>query len=544
MQLVLLQALDALRDGLSPFVVKVLVEKEGPLWHQLPRIHRLVPTPPQLAEEPPYGEEGPVLDTALLLKIIDSDSYWYRTFRRRMPGVSRWVIGSLRELRTRVSHNDGTDPLFHNRSLALQYLGHIELVLRAIDSPAAQRLPALLAPLRLTPWSLFLQLSTGRNRWSLLFWFGVVLSLVTGWWLIDYGGSQRIVQASLVIGTPDTRLERYQPVAEALEQRLRLANPLLDLLGQRVDVRVETAASYPEAISRLRAHRWDVLLGFSPVVSMEALELGYRPIGVMFPSEPLYRSIFYTRRTSALASLTDLAASSRIALGDYFSATKYYVPMSLLKGRTLRVIPNQSTAQILSLVRGGTAEVGVMAGDPQRFSRLNPDLKVLGISPLLPQSVVALSPILADRDRDALHEVLLALPPKVRSRDNGNFGAGARPDYRKLRRQVDEGRALSACLSKTGEQLTLFCPPSTRIIALEGWIDSVEPQLDQLQLNGQMIDGHSFQLRAPRSLVAQVASFQVLEELKGRRLRARIPVQNQIMQSFSVFNPNQIEILP
>jgi len=212
---VLLKGLDALRDGLKPFVVTVLEEKEGPLWHQLPRIQRLVLAPPSLGDEPPYGDEGPVLDTALLLKIIDSDSYWYRTFRRKMPGVSRWVIGSLRELRNRVSHNDGTDPLFQDRALALQYLGHIEVVLRSINSPESQRLPPLMAPLRSTPWSLLLQLSTGRSRWSLLFWFGISISLVTGVWSIRYFGSERITQASLVIGTPDTRLERYQPVAEA-----------------------------------------------------------------------------------------------------------------------------------------------------------------------------------------------------------------------------------------------------------------------------------------------------------------------------------------
>jgi ABC-type phosphate/phosphonate transport system substrate-binding protein len=537
-------ALDALRDGLRPFVVKVLEEKEGPLWHHLPRIQRLVPTPPQLGDEPPYGDEGPVLDTALLLKIIDSDSYWYRTFRRRMPGVSRWVVGSLRELRNRVSHNDGTDPLFHDRVLALQYLSHIEVVLRSIDSPETHRLPPLMAPLRSTPWSLFLQLSTGRSRWSLLYWFGISIGLVTGVWSIRYFSSERISQATLVIGTPDTRLERYQPVAEALEQRLRLANPLLDLLGQRVDVRVETAASYPEAISWLHRHHWDVLLGFSPVVSMEALEHGYRPIGVMFPDEPLYYSIFYAKRTSNLSSLADLMFNSRIALGDYFSATKYYVPMSLLKGRTLRVIPNQSTAQILSLVRGGNADVGVIAGDPQHFSRLNPDLKVVGISSLLPQSIVAISPSLSDRDSDVLREALPALPVKVRSRDTGNFAAGAKPDYRRLRRQVDEGRALSACLSKAGEQLTLSCPPSRRIIALEGWIESVELQQEQLKIRGRMIDGHPFQMIASSNLLAQVVSFQLLDELRGKRIRARVPVQDRIPLTFSVHNPNQIEILP
>jgi hypothetical protein len=91
----LAQALDSLRDGLRPFVVKVLEQKEGPQWYAHPRVQRMVPLPPVLDDEPPHGPESPVLDLALVLKLIGSDCYWYRTFRPQLPGISRWQIDSL-----------------------------------------------------------------------------------------------------------------------------------------------------------------------------------------------------------------------------------------------------------------------------------------------------------------------------------------------------------------------------------------------------------------------------------------------------------------
>jgi hypothetical protein len=90
------------------------------------------------------------------------------------------------------------------------------------------------------------------------------------------------------------------------------------LRGDKIDVRIEGARSYPEAVAQLKARSWDVLLGFSPVVSMEALDAGYRPIGRMFPQEPEYRSILFTRKGSRLREITDIKPETRITLGDFF----------------------------------------------------------------------------------------------------------------------------------------------------------------------------------------------------------------------------------
>ena len=222
---VLLQSLDALRDGLRPFVVAVLREKEGPQWSEHPRVQRMVAAPPALEGEAPYGPEGPVLDLALLLKLIGSDSYWYRTFRPRLTGISRWQIDSLRELRNRIAHNDGEDPLFRTASLALPYLTTMEQLLGVISSDQATVIAQLRSRLQRSRPQAITTLLLGRSRWSLLFWPMVVAGIGAAAWLIDYDRSPRLARSTLVIGTPDRRLERYLPLERYLELRLRPAQP-------------------------------------------------------------------------------------------------------------------------------------------------------------------------------------------------------------------------------------------------------------------------------------------------------------------------------
>ena len=99
-------------------------------------------------------------------------------------------------------------------------------------------------------------------------------------------------QRTVVIGTPDRRLERYLPLEQHLEGRLRPSQFLRALRGEKIDVRIEGARSYPEAVAHLRARRWDVLLGFSPVVSMPA-NMASRAMTVGMPeSMPFLRINF------------------------------------------------------------------------------------------------------------------------------------------------------------------------------------------------------------------------------------------------------------
>jgi ABC-type phosphate/phosphonate transport system substrate-binding protein len=538
----LLKALDLLRDGIRPFVVAVLEEKEGPQWFSHPRVQRMVSAPPSLDGEAPYGAEGPTLDLALLLKLIGSDCYWYRTFSPRLSGISRWQIDSLRELRNRVAHNDGTDPLLTSAPLLLPYLATMEQLLRAVGSEHAVEIGKLRGALQRRRRQLVRDLALGRSRWSAPFWLATSAVLGAGVWIGDYLSSPKLERDTLVIGTPDRRVERYLALEQHLEAELRPNHILRALMGDKVNVRIEGARSYPEAVAHLRARRWDVLLGFSPVVSMEAIREGYRPIGQMFPTSPEYRAILFATKGSNLESLDDITAATRVALGDFFSATKYYVPMSLLRGRRARLTLDLSTAEIVEQVRSKRADVGAMAGNPQVFERINPGLKILASSDSLPQSIVALSPSLADQDRDRLRLALLSAPPSVRETNAANFGPGAVPDYRAFARQVSEGKAFSACINDRAPDLKLHCPSTDRIRSAEGWIEDVKPDGNQIRIRFSTADRQAFTLQISRELLEQSAVFRVLNELRGRSLKVIARERLWERAPLVIQTPHQLEI--
>lgn len=542
--ILLIQALDALREGLRPFVLGVLQEKDGADWFAQPRIQRMVSVPPSHEGEAPYGPEGPVLDLALLLKLIGSDSYWYRTFRPRLPGISHWQIDSLRELRNRVAHNDGEDPILTTASLALPYLNTMEQLLQVVGSDQSLVIRQIRARLQRSRRQVVVDLFLGRNRWSVWFWLLLLSCLAGGYWLVEYMRAPRLNRSFLVIGTPDRRLQRYLPLEQFMEASLRPAQFWDAVKGKKIDVRMEGARSYPEAVANLRAGRWDVLLGFSPVVSLEAVKSGYRPIGRMFPDETEYRSILFTRKGSSLRQLNDITLATRIALGDFYSATKYYMPMSLLQGRSARILVNLSTAEIAEQVRRGVADIGAMAGNPSAFVKRNPGFQILATSLPLPGSIVALSPQLSDLDRDRIRQALFSAPFSVRGPGAANYGTGSIADYRLFARRVAEGKVFSACLAYGEGLLQLRCPPHDEIAAVEGWIDDARPETDRIRLTIATPDHRVVSLLAERALLDQVAVFEVLHDLRGRAVRVHALRSSWQRQPLVVSTPHQLEIDP
>jgi serine/threonine-protein kinase len=242
--------------------------------------------------------------------------------------------------------------------------------------------------------------------------------------------------------------------------------------------------------------------------------------------------------------LHNITAKTRLALGDLFSATKYYVPMSMLQGRNALVTLNLSTAEIVEQIRTGKADVGAMAGNRREFESLNPQLQVLTTSDPLPASLVALSPELTDLDRDRLRYALLDAPISVRGAATANFGPGDKPDYRPFNRRVAEGKAFSACLQKRSGQLNLSCPAADRIEVVEGWIEDVRPDGDRIRIQLSTADHRPLVLLVERSLLEQSAVFKVLDELKGRSVRVLALQKILARQPVTLETPHQLEIRP
>lgn len=606
-------ALDASRDGLRPFVAGSLARQFGNAWHQHPKVRRMV-------LGPPYGREGPTLDAALLLKLLVDSYYWNLLFCNTFRARNRWRIDSLRDLRNRLAHDQGDDPLFQSPQSALGLLESMEILLRAVlhtveaerqeaverqaaaTSPAAaqnsaaqegsaplarasaqqsaaeadsaiaaqssatlrlafasQRQAAAAGLARVQAISRQIALGLIERFWCLAtfqapgakrFWAALLAGLGLSAVLIDYFRSPRIRAERLVIGTPHQRLDGYRSLEAELERRLKPYRLIDHLRGRRVDVILTNADSYPRAVAELKRLHWDVALAYSPIVSMATLDYGYRPIGVMFPDSKGYTGVMFTRKDSPIRSLSDLKPDSTVALGDYYSATKYFVPMSLLKGRRVTLLPDLQVAEIFDLVRDGKADVGVAArsfeeGQPSdefNPTRAEEGFRVIGRGLPLPASVVALSPKLDDGDRRVLARLLMDLPAQVRTRDQANYGLGVIPDYGPMQRLVAEVRAFSACLTLDGSVLSIACPPGLTIVAHDLWIDDVSLAGTAVVLKATSISRRPMTIRIERSLLQQLVSVESPSELNGRHLQVLLPATAG-PGPHPILHPNQIELL-
>jgi hypothetical protein len=216
--------------------------------------------------------------------------------------------------------------------------------------------------------------------------------------------------------------------------------------------------------------------------------------------------------------------------------------MSLLRGRWTTITLNLSTAEIADLVRSGKADVGAMAGNPKSFKSLNPSFEILVASPLLPASLIALSPELADLDRNRLQQALIAAPDSVKGKTAANYGPGSVPDYHYFARQVAEGKAFSACLRNREGVFNLQCPGSDRVAVVEGWIDDAGPIGDQIRINMTTADQRRLTLIVDRSLLEQSSVFKTLNELRGRGLKV-LTLQNILLtRTIAIESPHQLEI--
>jgi ABC-type phosphate/phosphonate transport system substrate-binding protein len=532
----LTKGLEELREGLRPFIERVLIERDGKEWHQHPRIQRIVSVQAQ-----EYAEKGPSLDIALLLRIIGSEANWQRTFRNKLPGTSLWMIDSLRDLRNRIAHDDGSDPLFKNRQLTLQLLNNMHLILDAAKCEQARAIEELILMLNPSARNKAIRLLTGRSRWSIPAAGLVLTAAITTGLVEQHKLSPKVDNPVITIGTPDPKAKEYQQLTQEIEKRLRRKSLIDHLMGKRVEVRLEKANSYPEAMARVKNHEWQILFGYSPVVSMLAVEVGYRGIAVMFSDNPNYRSLFFAKRDSAIIDLNSVNRKTRVALGDPYSASKYYVPISILKGRKMTIIENNSTSEIVSLVKNGKADIGVIAGSRKDFQAKHKDLKVISTSNTLPQSIVAVSPYVSDNDRITLQKVLLSIPQNARNLGKADYGPGAQPSYGVMRRIVELAKSLSACIkAETGETI-IACPKDSEITTYDGWIDEITPYNSHIDIRVGTTSGNSIILESTRELLNKVTIFETLENLKNRRVRINVVRGTGKNRGvYALTSPNQI----
>lgn len=205
-----------------------------------------------------------------------------------------------------------------------------------------------------------------------------------------------------------------------------LADYLRSHFGNKVQVIVDgdRSISYSEVRNRLVRKEWDIVFTLSPMLSVAAKDNEYTFVAQMFPNNPsYYQSALFVKSNSSIKSLNDLKPTTTIALGDFNSASSFYMPAYDLFGKTLRVDMGHRSNKILEMVKTKQADVGSAA-----LSNIENDnsFRIIHLSRQIPGSNVYLSSKLSILT-GKYSKVILDAPSSIKQQ--ANYGAGEEPDY-------------------------------------------------------------------------------------------------------------------
>jgi len=242
------------------------------------------------------------------------------------------------------------------------------------------------------------------------------------------------------------------------EDYLLLRDYLQQELGSEVaDVVIEGGAdsSYQDAQNNIALKKWDVVFALSPMNGMRAKDNGYQWVARMFPDyTPTYQVALFVRQDSPIQSINDITSNTKIALGDSNSASSFYIPSYNLYGKSITVMKDNESSEIIELVASGEADIGsVVHGRVQDDRRF----RVLDVSQEVPGGGVYLSPKLPPTVSDKIAQILMNAPPEIKDQEEANYGAGDEPNYEVLRLislRVDE---ILSCADFSQNPVQFFC---------------------------------------------------------------------------------------
>lgn len=357
--------------------------------------------------------------------------------------------------------------------------------------------------------------------------------------------SYRFSQSTLVIGAVNSK-EQYTLLQKYLQNKLVPPSFWQYVLGKKIEVIIDAASDsetpYPQAIGAFKDQKWDIGFAYSPVVSMSAVDSGYKTIAIMFPDSPSYQASIFVKSDSPIQSFDKISENHTIALGDFFSASKFYVPLYELYGKRLKVIPNVSTQEIFDLVRSGKVDIGVGVINDLESQQ---DLRVIKQSRSIPGSGVYISPNLNEQDGNSIKKALLNAPPEIRSRDHSNYGIGDEPNFDHFRDIIQRVREITTCSDFTRNPVNFFCNDQIQVFTVEGRVNGIEKDVDDYLLRIFQYDGHVCRIQASNKLLAEVESYNTAFDLQGYYLTASVGVPQGTKCNndtiIRVFQPNQIE---
>jgi len=244
---------------------------------------------------------------------------------------------------------------------------------------------------------------------------GVVVTLISP----AFFPHQEVKATTLTIGILSSP-KYYQGLATYLKQQF----------GNKVQIVIDgdENLSYEEARKRMINKEWDITFPQSPMLSIAAKNNGYSFAAPMFPdSPPYYQATIFTKTNSPIKSLNDLKPIHTIAMGDFNSASSFYMAAYDLYGKTLKVNMGHKSSKIRELVKTGKADIGAAAYIAVKDDK---DLNIIHLSKQIPGGNVYLSPNLSESDRQTITKVLLNAPANIRK--DANYGVGEEADYSQL----------------------------------------------------------------------------------------------------------------
>ncbi len=322
-----------------------------------------------------------------------------------------------------------------------------------------------------------------------------------------------------------------------------LADYLHKALGTQVKITIDSDKniSYQQAKNHLANKQWDIAFTLSPVLSVAAKDNNYTWAAKMFPNKPsFYQSALFVRSDSPIHSLGDIKSTTVIALGDFNSASSFYIPSYGLFGKSLTVNMGHRGHDILEMVKTGKADIGAAAfGDTVTK---DPNFRIIQLSRNIPGSGVYLSSKLSANDQKIIAKVILDAPEEVKRK--ANYGQGQEVDYSVFLGIVRRVEKVLACSDFSKNPVNFYCSEQKGIVGQVNGITQIDEQITRLTLRGK--DGHLYYVLVSSKLLNQIPGAGSAIALQNKTIRLLDSAPEKLADGnlqITVAQPDKMEVL-
>lgn len=366
---------------------------------------------------------------------------------------------------------------------------------------------------------------------------GVVVTLISP----TFSPHQEVKATTLTIGILSSP-KYYQGLATYLKQQF----------GNKVQIVIDgdENLSYEEARKRMINKEWDISFPQSPMLSIAAKNNGYSFAAPMFPdSPPYYQATIFTKTNSPIKSLNDLKPIHTIAMGDFNSASSFYMAAYDLYGKTLKVNMGHKSSKIRELVKTGKADIGAAAYIAVKDDK---DLNIIHLSKQIPGGNVYLSPNLSESDRQTITKVLLNAPANIRK--DANYGVGEEADYSQLIKISERTEQVLKCATFPEKNsigsVDFYCPPNYKPDSpskleisgkINGWTKKGE--VESFKLLGE--DKKIYEVIIPEKIFNQIPDAPNPISIQGKNVKIInvVPQKQGEINQLKITEPSQFIVI-